>query len=126
MSGSTAFLHPPPERLVALRAGEADTRGISVKNTLADVGDTIASITSIAVARRDGATIGSGDLAIPPAGYAGPALDGSGLVVTWWQGASAAIVASGDVDYHILVTLRTVGGRAICIDLYQLVSATVG
>lgn len=128
LSGS-AIINPPPERLPALRAGEVDTRGVNMKAVLVDasalLNDTLATISTVTVARVDGNTLGGNDLSITPAGKGPPAIDTTGYIVSWWETAGAAL-AGVPVDYQITITALTTGGRTVIIDLYQLVSAKVG
>ena len=116
---------PTPVRLEPLRAGTTDTRGLNLASALASDGDTIASITAIAIARRDNRPVGTGDLSVSPAGFAAPWI-ASGTTVNWWQSAGAAIAAGAPVDYVISVSFLTAQGRPLIYDAYQLVTPALG
>jgi hypothetical protein len=123
-----------PVRLDATRAGEKDTRGLNFTNILPP-GDTLASITSIAVVRRDGVSIGADDLTITPSGAVGPFIDASAtgiaaVVAGWWHGSGATIagtpIAPTPVDYQGTVTVVSTLGRTIVRDFYILVVPGLG
>lgn len=113
-----------PVRLDAMRAGAIDTRGLDLTAALLIEGDTVASVSSVTVARRDNVTIGANDLTITPAGKASPWA--SGVTANWWQTSGASIAAAGAVDYLLKITVVTTAGRTLPIDAYQLVSPLIG
>lgn len=127
-------LNASPVRLGAARAGEVDTRGIDFTAALVS-GDTIASITSVTIARRDGVTAGSNDLTITPSGLVSPwlapnAAGVANMIVGWWQGSGATIAgtitAPTPVDYQGTVTVVTTEGRTMVRDFYVLVVPGLG
>jgi len=127
-------LNAPPVRLGAMREGEEITRGIDLTDALELINDTIASVTSVTVVRRDNVTPGVNDLTITPGGTQAPwitavpygPLASTGFVVNWWQACGASIAATGAVDYQITIVVATTAGRNVIRDCYQLVVSGLG
>jgi hypothetical protein len=121
-----------PIRLEVMRQGTADTRGIDMTLPLSIESDTVNTISSITVARRDGLTITSSDLTCNPTGYAAAwiasnSANVAGKVPSWWQMAGPSIATgTTGVDYQITVTMMTVGGRTLVYDAYQMVTPSIG
>lgn len=130
----TTVLNAAPVRLGATRSGETDTRGIDFTNAMV-AGDTLASITSVTVLRRDGVTIGANDLTITPNGSVAPFIlpnstNIAGMVASWWQtsGASIAgtVTAPTPIDYQGTVKVVTTQGRTMVRDFYIVVVPGLG
>lgn len=122
----TTVLNAVPVRLGATRAGETDTRGLDFTDAM-PAGDTISTITSVTILRRDGATIGANDVTITPNGAVAPWIGPNevgiaGTTVNWWlnSGASIAgtILAPAPVDYQGTATAVTIAGRNLMRDFY--------
>lgn len=119
-----AVLNATPVRLGATRAGEEDTRGLDFTSAL-PFGDTLASITSVTVLRRDGVTIGGNDVTITPNGAPNPWITANsngiaGTVANWWHNSGSTIAgtvtAPSPVDYQGTVTAVSVAGRIMVRD----------
>lgn len=128
---ATALSTNVPIRLDVMREGATDTRGLDLTLALQVEADTIASISSVTVSRRDGVSTGQNDLAITPFGFLAPwiAANSAGIAgktVNWWQSAGASIAATAPVDYQITVSFTTVAGRQLSYDAYQMVTPTIG
>lgn len=127
-------LNAAPARLGAMRAGELAARGHDYTYAMAVSGDTIASITSVTVVRRDGVTIGVNDLTITPSGTQPPWTtavafgqpSSPGYVVNWWQTSGSAIATPTSVDYQITIKCVTTLGATLIRDCYQLVVSGLG
>lgn len=127
-------LNALPARLGAMRAGEEITRGLDFTDALDPSNDTIASITSVTVVRRDSVTIGVNDLTITPGGTQSPWVTAvafgqpftPGLVVNWWQTSGPSIAALANVDYQITIKCVTTSGAILIRDCYQLVVSGLG
>lgn len=114
-----------------MRDATVDTRGLNLAPALDEVGDSVATISSVTVARVDKLPVTAIDLSISPVGYVTPwiSANADGLLasaINWWQGVGAGATIDGDVDYRITVAFVTTGGRNLRYDALQLVSATVG
>lgn len=116
----------PPRQPVAMAAGATDARYYDMAPDLQPLGDSVASIVSVTAARADGATPGSGDLAIlsDPAPWisVSPASEGPSLAVYWWQTGNLAVAT----DYIVTVTVTTHAGRTLPYACFQLLSPWVG
>lgn len=134
---ATVVLSGPPVRLGASRAGEKDTRGLDYTNVFQNlaVGDSVASVTSVTIARRDGVTLGSNDVIITPSGAVGPfilpnAAGVPNMMVAWWIGSNAAlagtVVAPAPVDYQGTVTAVSALGRTLIRDFYIIAVPGLG
>lgn len=134
---ATVVLSGPPVRLGASRAGETDTRGLDYTNVFQNLaaGDSLASITSVTLARRDGVTIGVNDLVITPGGTVSPFINSNpagtpNMVAAWWLASNAAlagtVIAPAPVDYQGTATVLTTNGRTLIRDFYILVVPGLG
>jgi hypothetical protein len=121
---SASYIVPLPVRLDTFRAGEIDERAIDFTNDLAPYGDSLASVIAVTVVGRDdGAGLGPGDLRIIQGDpQRATTIDGTAMVVGWWQTSSDAIASNGvSIDYTINVRALTTNGRTIMCDAQQLV-----
>jgi len=115
---SFTFLNPPLPQQPAFRVGSTDGRFYDLTPDLSPLGITVASITSVTVARVDGAPIGAGDLTISTT--TPPYLDTTKLIVNWWQ------IDGLPTLYQITVTVTTSDGRTLIYDCLQLVTLQLG
>lgn len=121
------ILNPTPPRQLAMPAGGTDTRYYDMVDDLQPLGDSVATIVSIAVARADGNAVGVGDLTIaatpePWIGASPSSATALNMCVNWWQSGNLAVAT----DYIITVTVTTAQGRTIPYACRQLLSPTVG
>jgi hypothetical protein len=106
-----------PGQFDDMRAGDGDSRSRDWSGALRAEGDTVASITGVAIVRSDGETIGGGDLT-----WRSPAaVDASGLITTIWLSGSL-----GGVQYLVSITVITAQGRTLTRDAYLTVLGAVG
>jgi hypothetical protein len=130
MSGSTAIYNQPAGWWGELRVGsDIDTRSKSFAIDLAQISDTISSVSAVNITRQDGATMASGDLSVvgtptintttitSPTGTRYP----TGTLVTLWLNAGTV----GGV-YNVEIVVITSGGRTIGRDTLISVNAAVG
>lgn len=117
LNPSFVGLFASPQRMGATRAGETVSRGADFSNALA-VNDTIASVTSVTVARRDGVAITTGGMVITPAGAPAPWIVGNS--VNWWHQTGATSLNATPIDYVVTITVITASGEDIVRDLYIL------
>lgn len=128
MSG-TVVINPGAGLWGEMRTGDIDTRSISFAADLAQISDTIASVSAINITRLDGQAMTANDLSAARAPIVNTAaLTGAGgatypisTVATVWLNAGTA---GGDYDVEVIVL--TVGGRTIGRDTVITVSTSVG
>lgn len=124
---------------LTMRNDTTDTRELDLYQALRLVDDTIATVTSVTIARHDGAVLTADDLKIEASPVPVKDMDALGhadTVVIWWQTAGPIAEfpndllddtdTSGGVDYRITVAFVTTSGRILAYDAYQLVMASVG
>lgn len=123
MNPTYLALNAAPQRLGATRAGETVSRGADFSNAMA-IGDTILSVGSATVTRRDGQNLGPHDLSITPLTAPGPWVIGNS--VNWWVQSGATIAAAGPIDYIVTIAVITAAGETIIRDCYIMVEGALG
>ena len=124
------FSYPTPIAEVMVTSS-TDVRGIDLFAVLSPLGDTVASVSSVLVARTDGLPLTTYDLTTLPPGYAPPwvSVNAAGvpaMAVSWWQqvGTFAQIAPSdcNEVTYLLTVNLITTAGRQLAYVVSQAVA----
>lgn len=124
------FTEPVPIEEVMITSS-IDTRGIDLFTVLSPLGDTVASVSSVLVARADGLPLTTYDLTTLPPGYANPWISANAagvpaIAVSWWQqvGTFTQIAPSdcNEVTYFLTVNLITTAGRQLAYVVSQVVA----